>query len=81
MRDTCLNRNQLRSFYDFTWSAETRPVVRLDVHLENHNTVYFKYNSEEGAVETDRPGTKVSEWIVAKERYLVACHMPYENTA
>lgn len=45
------------------------PVLRLEVHLENHHTVCFEEGKERAAAAQHRPGTKLTEWFKANEKY------------
>ena len=53
------------------------PVIRLDVHLENHHTVYYTPGNEREAAARQRPGTKLTEWMQANEKHQNARHLLY----
>lgn len=42
-------------------------VVRLDVHLENHYTLYFRERRENQATTQSRPGTKLTKWFAENQ--------------
>lgn len=52
-------------------------VVRLDVHLENYHTVYFREERQQQAANRPRPGTKITEWFAANRRWPGAFHIKY----
>ena len=53
------------------------PVVKLAVHLPNHDTVYFEEGREQEAALRPAPGTKLTEWFKANEKYPSARHIGY----
>ena len=65
--------------YDFV--DRNPPVVRLDVHLEGHHTVYFQEDNAEHAANRPRAGTKLTEWFVANQLYPNARHIRYDDFA
>lgn len=44
-------------------------VVGLDVHLENHHTVYFREEQQQQAANRSKPGTKITEWFAANRKW------------
>lgn len=56
------------------WSP---PVARLDVHLENHLTLYFGKGLKVQAVVQTRAGTELTEWVGAKVKHERARHLRY----
>ena len=52
------------------------PVVRLEVHLESHYTVFFRQGEERNAVLRNST-TKLEAWFKANEKYPGARHIGY----
>lgn len=52
---------------------------RLDVHLENHHTVYCHHGREHTAVSRQRPGTKLNSRMEVNQNTTDARHMTYDN--
>lgn len=49
--------------------------MRLDVHLENHHTVYFKEGEQDRAMIRSKPGTTITEWFTANHKWPAAAHI------
>ena len=54
------------------------PVVRPEVHTENHHTIYFR-EGQEAAAAAREPGTKLLEWFKANAKYPCARHIRYDE--
>ena len=51
------------------------PVVILAMHQPNHRSVYFEEGRKQEAALLPAPGTKLSKWLKAKEKYSGAKHI------
>lgn len=43
-------------------------IIRLDVHLEDLQTVHFHENNKQGAINGKKRNIKITEWFAANER-------------
>lgn len=68
MRNLCLPLKLFGGFTGMTLLIEPTPVVQLNVHLENHYTIYFGEGEEEQAAAQRRAGEKLTEWLQANKK-------------
>ena len=64
-------------FFSFDIVDRNPPIVRFGVNLLKHHTVYFEEGREQEAALRPAPGTKLTEWFKANEKYPSARHIRY----
>lgn len=65
----------------FGYVSRQKVVVRLDVHLDVHHTVYYRKGIEQRAAENDRPRTKITEWFESNKIHETARRLLYSDYA